>query len=425
MTTSCPACNHSNPLDNRFCGMCGARLERRRMPDSELLPEDSDLRGLPAESPRAAGAAHEPLYDDLTPLRQHTRAAAVEEPPAPETFMGFELDQNGKASATKTAGDSGYAVSGPSFLGLSEATNGAAPDYLLEDDRPRHSAGKWFLAIVALVAVLAYGQWRANGRGQTLFAGLPSIRAPKPVTQNPTPATSANAGDDASSPDMDIAPTNSDLKAQTEAAKKADPNPPSADANSTPDAKSTKEANASNSKPEADTPDPGKSVDSKATADKKTAQTEADDKNAPAQSDEDADAAKTDAEPTPTKSPAKQPAARLEKTKAAKVKPPRTADPAVALLAEGQKYLYGQGVHKSCDRALNLIHGAANQGNAAARSQLGGMYATGNCAPFDRVMAYRWFTLALDASPRNPSVQRTRSMLWREMTDIERQRAHS
>jgi TPR repeat protein len=95
------------------------------------------------------------------------------------------------------------------------------------------------------------------------------------------------------------------------------------------------------------------------------------------------------------------------------------------MLAEGQRYLYGQGVRKSCEQALNLIHGAANEGNAEARSQLGGMYATGNCAPFDRVTAYRWFTLALSASPRNPRVQQTRDMLWREMTDTERQRARN
>src|SRR5215472_13339189 len=118
MTTSCPACNHSNPLDNRFCGMCGARLERRRMPDSELLPEDSDLGGLPAEALSEARVSYEPLFDDLTPPREEaqprpgatpigdkrlisetriaesTRTPAIEEPGS-GTFMGFELGQSG------------------------------------------------------------------------------------------------------------------------------------------------------------------------------------------------------------------------------------------------------------------------------------------------------------------------------------------
>src|SRR3954470_2884270 len=53
MITACPACNHSNPGDNRFCGMCGARLERRRTPDSELLPEDAEHSGPAAEIPAA------------------------------------------------------------------------------------------------------------------------------------------------------------------------------------------------------------------------------------------------------------------------------------------------------------------------------------------------------------------------------------
>jgi TPR repeat protein len=226
---------------------------------------------------------------------------------------------------------------------------------------------------------------------------------------------------------MDVAPTNSDLKAQTEAAKKADANAQSANTNSTsdanstssakaPDATSTKQASVSDSKAEAGAPEPAsKSADTKS----------ATDKDAQPQSDEASDDSNADAEPTPAKATAKQAPVRLEKTKAEKPKPAKTVDPSVALLAEGQRYLYGQGVRKSCEQALNLIHSAANQGNAEARSQLGGMYATGNCAPFDRVMAYRWFTLALAASPRNSTVQNTREMLWREMTDVERAHARS
>src|SRR5207248_10330722 len=34
------------------------------------------------------------------------------------------------------------------------------------------------------------------------------------------------------------------------------------------------------------------------------------------------------------------------------------------LLLRGQKYLYGQGVAKSCPQALTFIHAAANRGNA-------------------------------------------------------------
>ncbi len=37
----CPQCQHGNPLDNRFCGRCGASLERNELaarPETGLIP---------------------------------------------------------------------------------------------------------------------------------------------------------------------------------------------------------------------------------------------------------------------------------------------------------------------------------------------------------------------------------------------------
>ena len=39
------------------------------------------------------------------------------------------------------------------------------------------------------------------------------------------------------------------------------------------------------------------------------------------------------------------------------------------------------------------------------------MYATGNCVPFDRATAYRWFTMALQADPKNTLIERNRNAL--------------
>jgi hypothetical protein len=42
----CPSCQHSNPLDDRFCGKCGAQLERQlpmRRPDARLTIAGRDL----------------------------------------------------------------------------------------------------------------------------------------------------------------------------------------------------------------------------------------------------------------------------------------------------------------------------------------------------------------------------------------------
>ncbi|MBV8206102.1 MAG: hypothetical protein JO041_04860 [Acidobacteria bacterium] len=362
----CSSCHHSNPAENRFCGMCGARLERRRTPDSELLPEDSERGGPSSGLPRAAA----PAWNHDTPLSDAPASAASVSDPG-------GADQ-----------PAGYSVSGPSFLGLGDPQN-TDPQYLLEEDDTRHGTGKWILTIVVLLAILAYGQWRANGRGKTLFTGLPTLRAPEPpppAAKQPAPAAADN-----SDLDIDVQPTNADLKAQTDAAKKAQKET-AAPQNPADDWKQL--------------PKPSTEVGGQATS--------------------------AGADPAPATIPPRaalepKPAPRLEKAKAAaNARPaPAQADHSASLLAEGQRYLYGQGVHKSCDRALNLIHDAANQGSAEARSQLGGMYATGNCAPFDRVTAYRWFTLALAASPRNSTAQRTRDMLWREMTETERQRARN
>jgi hypothetical protein len=42
----CPACQHGNPLDDRFCGTCGAALERQlpmRRPESRLAVAGRNL----------------------------------------------------------------------------------------------------------------------------------------------------------------------------------------------------------------------------------------------------------------------------------------------------------------------------------------------------------------------------------------------
>lgn len=42
----CPQCQHGNPLDNRFCGRCGASLERNELaprPEMGLVPAKSAL----------------------------------------------------------------------------------------------------------------------------------------------------------------------------------------------------------------------------------------------------------------------------------------------------------------------------------------------------------------------------------------------
>jgi TPR repeat protein len=116
--------------------------------------------------------------------------------------------------------------------------------------------------------------------------------------------------------------------------------------------------------------------------------------------------------------PKEKAAANRPKTASEKAKP--AADKGDELLAKGKAYLYGDQSPRNCQQALNYLNKAAELGNAGARSQLGAMYATGHCVPLDRVRAYGWFSLAADVSGRNnDSIQRSRKMLWNEMTPEE------
>lgn len=418
-------------------------MERRRTPDSELLPEDSEHSGPGADLPRRGPAAAAPpprpewriaepeaprvvIQESpaIAPRAEEPAAVSRVEEPAPVSgsFMGFSLgDSATSATHVEVREEPAKGLSGPSFLGLGDGAS-SNPDYLLEDEPRRHSARNWFLVILLLLGALGYGQWRANGQGKTLFAGLPSIRAPKPVLANVKQPLNSSSADDDDSPDIAVEPTNQDLKAQQAAAQQAD------------GAKKTDAAQKTDASPKPDAAQQKDVAPAQAAAQKeqasddwkplakpeglKSAEAAAADKSPAARQDE--------AAAVPAKAKDKPAAARVEKTKA-RIEKGRSepVDNSASTLAEGQRYLYGQGGRKSCDRALNLIHSAASQGNAEARAQLGGMYATGNCAPFDRVMAYRWFTLALNASPKSATVARTRDMLWREMTDTERQRAKS
>jgi TPR repeat protein len=91
------------------------------------------------------------------------------------------------------------------------------------------------------------------------------------------------------------------------------------------------------------------------------------------------------------------------------------------LVADGERYLYGQGVPQDCERAQRNLQIGARQSNAKAQTLLGAMYATGHCVNRDLPTAYRWFAKALHGDPGNSRVQRDLEVLWKQMTPEERQ----
>ena len=95
---------------------------------------------------------------------------------------------------------------------------------------------------------------------------------------------------------------------------------------------------------------------------------------------------------------------------------------AVQLLAEGTKYLLGNGVAQDCDLANKYLR-AASRFSSDAESMLGTMYASGHCVDRDLPTAYRWYVRALRNKPGNTRVQNDLTVLWNQMTTSEKQAA--
>lgn len=93
------------------------------------------------------------------------------------------------------------------------------------------------------------------------------------------------------------------------------------------------------------------------------------------------------------------------------------------LVADGEKYLYGNGVPENCDLAQKNLKTAAGHSNPRALTLMGAMYATGHCVDRDLPTAYRWFAKALHQDPANSRVQQDLEILWRQMTPEEKQLA--
>jgi len=100
------------------------------------------------------------------------------------------------------------------------------------------------------------------------------------------------------------------------------------------------------------------------------------------------------------------------------------AQPAGAELVDsGERYLYGRDTPRNCSQAVVNFNAAAKQNNPRALSDLGSLYATGQCVPLDRAQAYQWFSRALALDRGNTYLAHNLNMLWGEMSSEERARA--
>ena len=427
----CSHCGHINPYENNFCGICGAVLSTRwQATDATARATRITLDDSNTASHVARMTLNEPLKEPEQPrITPSIAVAPPEPPPASESRSvkangGSDYNESGThPSSTEEPVFAPLSVGGPSFLGLNEPADGNDYSYLMEDEHSSH-AGVWvLLLLLAVLGGLTYWKWEPI-RG---FVVDTALRHSSPrqgdITASKAPADQAPATPDTSSVDQ---PTISVAK-PAEPAEPAASNSNDKNAAAKSGAAASKAAGTAQSanagKPRDSAPEPGAQPEAKtnSASNENSKSPEKSAQPAPANS---ADSASDEGESASKSASAGDRSPDATDTRATAKRATRAAvpvAPGAALLASGERYLYGQGVQRNCGQALVYMRSAADQGNAEAMSHLGALYATGECAPFDRAAAYSWFARAM-AAKRNPYVERNLDMLWRDMTPQERQR---
>ena len=363
----CRRCKHDNPDENRYCGMCGSRLE--------MLAEPAEKTSPPQPEAVAESGSSRSTSSILNLDAELERARPFQREPT---------------------------ISGPSFLGI-----GAEPprkakgySYLLDYDEPRSHRGLWVVLVLLVVAALVGLEFRSELRARALplYAALRARVNPKPPAP-PAPAT----------------PPATDSASQPQSAATAPQPSASTSANDAPASAGV----ASDAQAPATTAQavPARPADDPAAAAKEATETPAE----AAKAAEPAKPAPEAAEAAAAKKTKERPAryARATQEKPA----PAVAPEDDRLLQLAQKYIHGQGVRRDCNTGLSYLRQAMKRPSAEAATQMGALYATGTCMPLDRVAAYRWFGSAQQMAPNNPWLGRERDELYAQMTSSERRRA--
>jgi len=408
----CPRCGNENSEENRFCGMCGAKL----------LPEAAAVTSAPAgvasTSAQTTGTRSPAPPSAAAPLFTRPQSATTPRASAP-------LSQDPPA------------ISGPSFLGLNDPaprkraslstdshSSSRNLDYLLEDEEEHRGggAGKFFLILLALALAVGFGYLRWKNQGVPWLHLGPSKPAAAAQNSDSTDAIPP-------SPDANAAPTAPTRAPSTTAP--AQPATPSEGQPATQTAAQPAADSPAASAPAAANPAPNSDTGNPPTP------------TAPATGDatagsSDASNPSADSATAPPTTAAKEPA--KESAPAASEAPPPTPKPKKAApapkphagvsstspsdsVSEAKKYIYGRGVVQDCERGMRLLKPAAAQANTKAMIEMGALYSAGLCTPHDLPTAYRWFAMALRKEPDNQAIQTDLQKLWSEMTQPERQLA--
>ena len=270
-------------------------------------------------------------------------------------------------------------VSGPSFLGLAnEPAEPRSVNYLLEDEpEPHRGRYLWLLLLVGALAAAGW-HWRedlrslaakiaASSGGAQSTSSAPAVSG---ATAEVDPASGASTGVPVEKPSTEGS-GQTPAPAQTPASAAPSPAAPATASSSPTDS--------------AQSPQPDQSQAGTAAS-----------------------------EPVPA---SETPRVRARRASAS------VTTAGDDLEAEGEKYLYGNGVPENCGRARKSLLAAAQHSDTKAQSVLGTMYATGHCATRDLPTAYRWFGRSLRKDPGNTRIEQDLKVLWNQMTPEERKLA--
>lgn len=360
MAVRCAECGYDNNPQYRYCGMCGAPLPLDP-PVRTAIPKETAARTSTTVAPPPA------LPRAVSPPPAAPRATQPPRPVAP--------------------------VSGPSFLGLDQKSEGSTT-YLLEDDEPRSGVGKVVVVLLALALAggFAYLHFRSHGFP---WAGLQKPQSNGEVAKETTSPSGALSSTPPEGPPLSSSgevPSATPRQPKDEAPISQDLPQKSSSGDS---ASTTRKPSETSPSPEASNPAP-----------------EA-----------------TSAGPRKHERPA--PPVKTAKAIERKPASPAPSKPAVgdsdaandALVTQGEKYLYGTGAPQNCSLAQKSLSAAASRSNAKAQSMLGTMYATGHCVTRSLPLAYRWFAKALHQDPHNTRISADLEVLWKQMSAEERQLA--
>jgi TPR repeat protein len=371
------------------------------------------------------------------------------------------LDINEPPPETKPATSGTSTIVGPSFLGLSDASEDTAEPSVLATEDAEPGRGRWRLwlavAIVLIFGVLGAMEWRAqrsqtgNGPVEVIQAKIRDLRHQNPSQAGSEPAAPATSGDNTPKPEMQ-AQDQSKPAAQDKTIPATGPATSAANSSSSPAAPHTNAAapalNGSSKAPMGSQsvagqtpgvpPKPAATTGIAPAVIGENARSNPPSANAakPAPSQETPQPAMEKPKPAPPapdnqEVTVKQPALGADEMAKAKNASDSAAQAAWLWKATAKgnsdapvqladMYVKGDGVPRSCEQAVVLLKTAAEKENARARNRLAAMYATGNCVPRNRVEAYRWLSSALTANPNSQWALQNRDLLWQQMTPEER-----